>query len=77
MKVKEVEIVKEVIRSDGWWRFACGDVYINGSIQTQTYFTTNWNIDKGPQSVANQEEFIEDFLVENFLWILAGALQAM
>ena len=26
MKVKEVEITKEVIRSDGWWRFACGDV---------------------------------------------------
>ena len=26
MKVKEVEIAKEVIRSDGWWRFACGDV---------------------------------------------------
>ena len=27
MKVKEVEITKEVIRSDGWWRFACGDVF--------------------------------------------------
>ena len=27
-KVKEVEIAKEVIRSDGWWRFACGDVLI-------------------------------------------------
>ena len=27
MKVKEVEIAKEVIRSDGWWRFASsGDV---------------------------------------------------
>ena len=27
MKVKEVEIAKEVIRSDGWWRIACGDVW--------------------------------------------------
>ena len=26
MKVKQVEIAKEVIKSDGWWRFACGDV---------------------------------------------------
>ena len=26
-KIKEVEIAKEVIRSDGWWRFACGDVF--------------------------------------------------
>ena len=26
MKVKEVEIAEEVIRSDDWWRFACGDV---------------------------------------------------
>ena len=26
VKVKEVEIAKEVIRSDGWWHFACGDV---------------------------------------------------
>ena len=26
MEVKEVEIAKEVKRSDGWWRFACGDV---------------------------------------------------
>ena len=26
MQVKEVEIAKEVIRNDGWWRFACGDV---------------------------------------------------
>ena len=28
MKVKGVEIAKEVIRSDGWWRFACGDVLL-------------------------------------------------
>jgi len=27
MKVLEVEIAKEVIRSNGWWRFACGDVF--------------------------------------------------
>ena len=27
MKVKEVEIAKKVIRSDGWWRFACGNVW--------------------------------------------------
>ena len=27
MKVKEVGIAKEVISSDGWWRFACGDVF--------------------------------------------------
>ena len=27
MKVEEVEIAKEVVRSVGWWRFACGDVY--------------------------------------------------
>ena len=27
MKVKEVEITKEVIRSDGWGRFACGNVF--------------------------------------------------
>ena len=27
MKVKGVEIANEMIRSDGWWRFACGDVY--------------------------------------------------
>ena len=26
MKIKEVEIAKEVIRSHGWYRFACGDV---------------------------------------------------
>ena len=26
MKVQEFEIAKEVIKSDGWWRFACGDV---------------------------------------------------
>ena len=25
-QVMKVEITKEVIRSDGWWRFACGDV---------------------------------------------------
>ena len=31
MKVKEVEIPKEVIRSDGWWRFACGDVSSSSS----------------------------------------------
>ena len=31
MKVKEVEIAKEVIRSDGWWCFACGDVLLIGS----------------------------------------------
>ena len=28
IKAKEVKIVKEVIRSDGLWRFACFDVYI-------------------------------------------------
>ena len=27
IKVREVEIAKEVKRSDGLWRFACGDVY--------------------------------------------------
>ena len=27
IKAKEVRIVKEVIRSDGLWRFACGDVF--------------------------------------------------
>ena len=26
MKVEEVDIAKEVKRSDGWWHFACGDV---------------------------------------------------
>ena len=26
IKVREVRIAKEVKRSDGWWRFACGDV---------------------------------------------------
>ena len=31
MKVKEVEIAKEVKRSDGWWRFACGDVYFHSA----------------------------------------------
>ena len=28
MKVRVVEIVKEVKRSDSLWRFACGDVYL-------------------------------------------------
>ena len=27
IKVKEIEIAKEVKWSDGWWRFARGDVY--------------------------------------------------
>ena len=27
IKAKEVKTVKEVIRSDGLWRFACGDVF--------------------------------------------------
>ena len=30
MKSQSVEIAKEVKRSDGWWRFACGDVWFNG-----------------------------------------------
>ena len=31
MKVNEVEFAKEVIRSDGWWRYACGDVFWEGT----------------------------------------------
>ena len=27
VKSKAVEIAKEVKRSDGWWQFACGDVF--------------------------------------------------
>ena len=33
MKVKEIEIAKEVKRSDGWWRFASGDVFYKKYIQ--------------------------------------------
>ena len=29
IKVREVRIGKEVKRSNGWWRFTCGDVFIN------------------------------------------------
>ena len=29
IKVKEVDIAKEVKRSDGWWGFACGDVCLS------------------------------------------------
>ena len=32
LKVKEVEIAKEVIRSGGWWRFACGNAFSRGTI---------------------------------------------
>ena len=28
IKVREVRIAKEVKRSDGWWRFACGNVLL-------------------------------------------------
>ena len=37
MKVKEVEIAKEVMRSDGWWRFACGDVFYRTTIEINSY----------------------------------------
>ena len=36
IKVREVRIAKEVKRSDGWWRFACGDVFIMGSLGHQS-----------------------------------------
>ena len=29
IKVREVRIGKEVKRSNGWWHFTCGDVFIN------------------------------------------------
>ena len=37
MKVKEVETAKAVIRSDGWWRFACGDVSSKPSNQPSVH----------------------------------------
>ena len=50
MKAKEVEIAKEVIGSDGWWRFACGDVwYRQGSVsesQELRIFLWIWTLTK-------------------------------
>ena len=53
MKVKEVEIAKEVIRSDGWWRFACGDVYdkINKNINKIRIVQTVQNVQNSWRTV--------------------------
>ena len=42
--VMKVEIVKEVNRSDGLWRFACGNVLQQKHISDHDTFTPGWNI---------------------------------
>ena len=45
--VKEVEIDKEVKRSDGLWQFACGDVFL------AIFETQGWGGIKGMASSAD------------------------
>ena len=53
MKVKGVEIAKEVIRSDGWWRFACGDVWaFKPSCCDQTHECRAWHASDGEKTHA-------------------------
>ena len=45
MKVKEVEIV---LKSDGWWRFACGDVYNwDAALMLLIYNSNGYNVKAG------------------------------
>ena len=41
MKVKEVEIV---LKSDGWWRFACGDVFFQRYIWKHQQYWRLWSV---------------------------------
>ena len=43
IKAKEVRIVKEVMRSDGLWRFACGDVFVFKAPLASTVFSMHCN----------------------------------
>ena len=68
MKVKEVEIAKEVIRSDGWWRFACGDVSNECSLKSNQL--SMWHSVSGCYKKPDGE-FWPEMNVETTGWIFS------